>query len=179
MIFLNSVSSAAALVFYLPGVCTHTDTKGKQSTEYSKIFGKNTIFNKHPVVDAKLPLFVRGNFSCIESPNLEKIIGQFWNFPFSNYPSKIIECSCRKLGWQNNFDNSWIEAELTNRKVFTRFEGIWIELRQKQKVVVFWPKVVVQNPRTHPPQFVLRITKNYHFFDVAPNKSFFVLPVGF
>ena len=30
MIFLNSVSFAAALVFYLPGVCTHTDTEGKQ-----------------------------------------------------------------------------------------------------------------------------------------------------
>ena len=30
-IFLNSASSAAAaLVFYLPGVCTHTDTEGKQ-----------------------------------------------------------------------------------------------------------------------------------------------------
>ena len=28
--FLNSASSAAALVFYLPGVCTHSDTKGKQ-----------------------------------------------------------------------------------------------------------------------------------------------------
>ena len=31
MIVLNSASSAAALVFYLPGVCTHTDTEGKQS----------------------------------------------------------------------------------------------------------------------------------------------------
>ena len=30
MIFLNSASSAAALVFHLPGVCTHTDTEGKQ-----------------------------------------------------------------------------------------------------------------------------------------------------
>ena len=30
VIFLNSVSSAEALVFYLPGVCTHTDTEGKQ-----------------------------------------------------------------------------------------------------------------------------------------------------
>ena len=30
VIFLNSASSAAALVFYLPGVCTHTDTEGKQ-----------------------------------------------------------------------------------------------------------------------------------------------------
>ena len=30
VIFLNSASSAVALVFYLPGVCTLTDTKGKQ-----------------------------------------------------------------------------------------------------------------------------------------------------
>ena len=30
VIFLNSDISAAALVFYLPGVCTHIDTKGKQ-----------------------------------------------------------------------------------------------------------------------------------------------------
>jgi len=29
VIFLNSASSAAALMFYLPGVCTHTDTEGK------------------------------------------------------------------------------------------------------------------------------------------------------
>ena len=29
-IFLHSTSSAAAPVFYLPGVCTHTDTEGKQ-----------------------------------------------------------------------------------------------------------------------------------------------------
>ena len=28
--FLNSASSGAALEFYLPGVCTHTDTEGKQ-----------------------------------------------------------------------------------------------------------------------------------------------------
>ena len=30
VIFLNSASSAAALVLYLPGVCTHTDTEGNQ-----------------------------------------------------------------------------------------------------------------------------------------------------
>ena len=43
VIFLNSVSSAAALVFYLPGryVCTHTDTEGKQR----KAILRN-IFNK-------------------------------------------------------------------------------------------------------------------------------------
>ena len=29
MIFLNSAISAAALMFYLPVVCTHTDTEGK------------------------------------------------------------------------------------------------------------------------------------------------------
>ena len=49
MIFLNSANSAAALVFYLPGVCTHTDTEGKQSPEYFFLIGKNTIFNEHPV----------------------------------------------------------------------------------------------------------------------------------
>ena len=29
VIFLNSESSAAALVIYLPSVCTHTDNEGK------------------------------------------------------------------------------------------------------------------------------------------------------
>ena len=54
MIFFNSVSSAAALVFYLPGVCTHTDIEGKQrKARVRNIFKdseKNTIFNEHPVV---------------------------------------------------------------------------------------------------------------------------------
>ena len=53
MIFLNSASSAAALVFYLPGVCTHTDTprenRERPESEIFKIFGKNTIFNEQPV----------------------------------------------------------------------------------------------------------------------------------
>ena len=49
MIFLNSASSAAAPVFYLPALCTQTDTEGKQSSEYFDKFGKNTIFNEHPV----------------------------------------------------------------------------------------------------------------------------------
>ena len=38
--FSELCSSVAALVFYLPGVCTHTDTKGKQSPEYFYKFGK-------------------------------------------------------------------------------------------------------------------------------------------
>ena len=53
MIFLNSASSAAALVFYLPGVCTHTDTEVRQrKARVGNIFKnseKNTIFNEHPV----------------------------------------------------------------------------------------------------------------------------------
>ena len=52
-IFLNSASSAAALVFYLPGVCTHNDTDGKQrKARVRNIFKnseKNTILNEHPV----------------------------------------------------------------------------------------------------------------------------------
>ena len=53
-IFLNSASSAAALVFYLPVVCTHTDTKGKQRQtrvrNILKALEKKTIFNEHPVL---------------------------------------------------------------------------------------------------------------------------------
>ena len=42
VIFLNSASYAAALVFYLPDVCTHTNTEGKQrSPEYFKTLEKN------------------------------------------------------------------------------------------------------------------------------------------
>ena len=42
MIFLNSASFAAALVFYQPGVCTHTDTEGKQrKAKVRNIFKKS------------------------------------------------------------------------------------------------------------------------------------------
>ena len=44
VIFLNSASSAVALVFYLAGVCTHTDTERKQSPEHIlKSLNKNNI----------------------------------------------------------------------------------------------------------------------------------------
>ena len=50
LIFLNSASSAAVMVFYLPGMCTHTDTEGKQrKTRVRNILKsseKNTIFNE-------------------------------------------------------------------------------------------------------------------------------------
>ena len=54
---MNSASSAAARVFYLPGMCTHTDTEGKRRkarADYFKNFEKNTIFNEHPVVTYNL-----------------------------------------------------------------------------------------------------------------------------
>ena len=42
VIFLNSASSAAALVFYLPGVCAHQGkTEKGKSPKYFKIFEKN------------------------------------------------------------------------------------------------------------------------------------------
>ena len=53
VIFLNSASFAAALVFYLPcrGLCTQRwKTERGQSPEYILKFSKkNTIFNEHPV----------------------------------------------------------------------------------------------------------------------------------
>ena len=58
MIFLNSASSAAALIFYLPGVCTQTDTEGKQGKarvrNTFKNSEKNTILNEHPVTLGKI-----------------------------------------------------------------------------------------------------------------------------
>ena len=57
-IFLNSASSAAALVFYLPGVCTNTDTERKQRKarvrNILKSSKKNTIFSEHPVFTGHL-----------------------------------------------------------------------------------------------------------------------------
>ena len=46
VIFLIYASSAAALVFYLPGVCTHTDTEGKQrKARVRNIFKKSEKHN--------------------------------------------------------------------------------------------------------------------------------------
>ena len=68
MIFLNSVSFAAALVFYLPCVCTHTNAEGKtekgQSPEYFKFVEKNTIYIEHPVaVIVEIELEIKVNQS--------------------------------------------------------------------------------------------------------------------
>ena len=47
VIFLNSASSAAALVFYLPGVCTHSDTEGKQRNARVKNILKSSKKNRN------------------------------------------------------------------------------------------------------------------------------------
>ena len=64
VILLNSASSAAAKVFYLPGVCTHTDTEGKQRRVRNilKSSGKNPIFPEHPVEDDNNTKMVCGHF---------------------------------------------------------------------------------------------------------------------
>ena len=47
-----------ALVFYLPCVCTHTDTEGEQRKvrvrKILKSSEKKTIFNEHPVYTSSL-----------------------------------------------------------------------------------------------------------------------------
>ena len=51
-IFLNSASSAAALVFYLPGVCTHDDTEGKERKAGVRNIlksSKKTQYSEYPV----------------------------------------------------------------------------------------------------------------------------------
>ena len=55
VIFLNSASSAAALVFDLP-LCTHTEGKPREA-RVRIIFQNlrnNTIFNGHPVVEEQV-----------------------------------------------------------------------------------------------------------------------------
>ena len=47
-IFLNSVRSAAALVFYLPGVYTHAGTEGKQRKTRVRIIRKSLV-KKHNI----------------------------------------------------------------------------------------------------------------------------------
>ena len=57
-IFLNSASSTASLVFYLPCVCSHTDTEGEQRKarvrNILRSLKKNTIINEHPVFGGAL-----------------------------------------------------------------------------------------------------------------------------
>ena len=81
LIFLNSVSSAAALVFYLPCVCTHTLTRRENRERpefgiFKNLRKKNTIFNEHPVVDVKR----RG--LCLDTASAACICIQFISIGF-------------------------------------------------------------------------------------------------
>ena len=74
MSFLNSASSAAALVFYLPGVCTHIDTEENRERPESGIFlkiRKNTIFNEQPV------------FKCIKVEKISYSLPTIHNGPLA------------------------------------------------------------------------------------------------
>ena len=101
MIFLNS--GRAALVFYLPGVCTHTDPEGKQRKarvrNIFKIFGKNTIFNEHPV---ESPFYFLSLsfllFYIIYSNTSEQNIQYF-----------LLPCQCRLS----------IHCQLTTKRIFS------------------------------------------------------------
>ena len=57
MIFLNSGRSAKALVFYLPGVCTHTDTEGKQRKAIVWIILKSSEKTPRLLGDAMISKF--------------------------------------------------------------------------------------------------------------------------
>ena len=122
MLFLNSASSAAALVFYLPGVCTHTDTEGKQSSEYFEKFGKNTIFNEHPVPyicsKENISFLYRLNTlrnNCEEERNgLTDIVFQNINFQYSECYPVILFCRIRIVQLEGIVINSKPGKEISN-----------------------------------------------------------------
>ena len=76
-------------MFYLPGVCTHTDTEGKQSPEYLQKFGKHTIFNKHPVEERLVP-----EYYCVSLVSIEKKIFRFYHF-------LVVQASYKRLCTSN------------------------------------------------------------------------------
>ena len=60
-IFLNSASSTASLVFYLPCVCSHTDTEGKQNILKSskKQYLMNTLYKKNKILFSNIMFFLK------------------------------------------------------------------------------------------------------------------------
>ena len=117
MIFLNSASSAAALVFYLPCVCTHTDTEGKQRRarvrNISKSSEKNTIFHEHPVYNKKFGvscyLFFLYIGQIVSFPGVAAhrdviLTGMYSQLPFDSiysYTSFLLDCLWFSLfGWE-------------------------------------------------------------------------------
>ena len=63
VIFLNSATSAAALVFYLPGVCTHTDNEGRPESGIFFKIRKKTQYLMNT-------LYISYNFFSINSTTI-------------------------------------------------------------------------------------------------------------
>ena len=104
MIFLNSASSAAALVFYLPGVCSHTDTEGKQRNarvrNILKSSEKNTIFNEHPVSNNYISRYYTYVVSiCVRNNKILSII-IIWTCILKH----IAVDDAEENGWRNRRD---------------------------------------------------------------------------
>ena len=75
MIFLNSASTAAAaLVFYLPSVCTHTEPEGKQR----KAGVRNILKSSKKKILSKLRFELSSCIICLEWSNL---VGWVDSFP--------------------------------------------------------------------------------------------------
>ena len=100
MIFLNFASSPAALVFYLPGVCTHTDTEGKQRKDIVRnIFQKsekNTIFSEHPVV-------YEGSIAHLCFNKANKQVFRAWTCYFPDYDCPTSQPTDGHEGSQGNY----------------------------------------------------------------------------
>ena len=110
------------------------------------------------VLTTKWPTPLCGKFSLLRIPWYGKIIEQIWKLNFYPPPpplptlirpsqihsqSQLESCIQQpKIGYRRQINKFYC--------VFTRFEGFCIEWKQKQKVVLFWPKVLV-GPRPTPP----------------------------
>ena len=93
--FFNSASSAESLVLYLPGVCTHNDTEGKQRKarvwNISKSSKKITMFNEHPVPFNHQRMFA---ILCLEFPQIWKTFIYF---------QKTVTYADNPKPWNSNF----------------------------------------------------------------------------
>ena len=82
VIFLNSASSAAALDFYLPGVCTVHWHRGEnrerpESGIFYNLRKKNTIFNEHPVLFERQLITTTDTIFCNNPQQLREARKQF------------------------------------------------------------------------------------------------------
>ena len=130
MIFLNSASSAAALVFYLPALCTQTDTEGKQSSEYFEKFGK-----KHNIYRTPCICLVKFGMLCGFFCKLNKMV---CNAIVPKYDTKNPYPAFRnwKKNWSKIYENKltvnflkclvWPEGGNLKGQFLSCYEGFWV-----------------------------------------------------